>query len=213
MEIEIIRSNESNSSAIWKACQFVAGLDPHDFAEWKGGGITVDLSSSVPVIRRIFDLFANLTLDDIRALTDSNRHTVSNELRRVQEQLHKINNQIPQNVQSDQVLNEFKGIYEGNRSQLTHILAYIRPELADERLRTMFDEASTRAKELGNLVDRAQQMFTHLQDVSAQAGVARHAVTFSNASERHAAAKSLWLKITVGLGVCAAENRSGYLSG
>lgn len=196
---ERIRTNEQNAETIWDACQGIGKIDPQDFAKIERDGNIFSLSECVPVITRITDIFAHITLEDIESIPDGQRGTLSNEVYQAQNMFHDIEHADPQQLANrSEMLQRVKNTYHGNRQNLAWIMAYIRPDLSGQRemrnkqrqMDAILSQVETRKSEADNLLKQ-------MQGVAAELGVSEHAMIFKKVARRHAVAKYIWLSATV----------------
>ena len=207
--MELIDSSETNVTTIYEACESLAKLDPTTYSQLSRSGITLDLSDSVPVVRHITRLFQRIQRTDIDVMPASVRHTLVQEIQRVQQQLHQLDNMELQNQVPENILRSLESVYEQVYQNLGQVIAHALPEAPEiarweQRLEDAISRSDEAVKEIRTREREADDLFRNMQGTAAKLGVSQHGAIFDTAATKHARGKKVWMIVTVVLGAITA---------
>ena len=196
--MSLIDPNETNLDTYRELLDVIVETDPQSFSQISGGGVTVDLSDSIPVVERIVGVFRRVRDADLQAIPAVHRTQLANEINRTLGEFQRVQGLDPRNQSPEDISSSLRNVYQKVYTNITTILAHVGTDPAglDELKRqaetTVKGIAAVR-EQVSSMLEESKTALDQIKKAAAEAGVTEHAIIFDRAAKRHGTTKYIWL--------------------
>lgn len=194
----LIQPHETSLDRLREALDEIVSVDPQSFSEISAHGVTLDLSTGVPVVERLVGVFRTIRDSDLGAIPDAHRQTLAQELHRTLAECQQIRELDPRNQSPENITSSLRTVYQEVYSNVSPILAHVGTDPAGlEELKRQAETAVGRIasaeEQVGTMLEESDTALSQIKQAAAEAGVTEHAIIFDKAAKRHAKTKYIWL--------------------